>query len=76
MSYTYEMTVWCDRCAMWEQYPVQGVRDLRAQAKKNGWIYRWKEDLCPDCAKEDEDPDGHAGQGRPSRFLPVDLSEE
>lgn len=56
MSFTREVTLWCDapegdgRCIQWTQAnppAIRSVTDSRRDAQQRGWRYRNGKDLCP-----------------------------
>lgn len=59
MSWTREVTIWCDVCGNWEQ--VSGtVQQARRELKKRGWKRWWKRpdkdgDVCPNCTAKQDD---------------------
>lgn len=62
MSYTREVTIWCDKCGNWEQEPGTTATRLRAKLiDKKGWKRAVGQDLCPDC--DDAEPGGKGGEG-------------
>lgn len=53
MSWTKEITIWCDVCSQWEQGSSVKVTALRKELKRQGWA-SYKEDgqikdCCPAC---------------------------
>lgn len=68
MSYSIEVTIWCDAraddggpggCGMWtyggKRGPYKRASDARVAAAREGWARRDGRDLCPDHAKVDAD---------------------
>lgn len=50
MSLTRQVTVWCDRCAQWEQ--ISGTaKQLRKDLQHKGWTREGVKDYCPPCSK-------------------------
>ena len=45
-------SLYCDGCQNVDNHG-ESIRDLRADAKKNGWIYSKGKDLCPKCQEDD-----------------------
>lgn len=65
MSWTREVTIWCDRCSHWEQSTAT-VAEARRELRRKGWravaLDRQGDrkalgDLCPNCLDEP----GHCG---------------
>lgn len=50
MSFTREITLWCDVCGDWTQTSGTVAR-IRKAFKRDGWSRRGKEDLCPRCTR-------------------------
>lgn len=43
----------CDRCHGWPTEPVaEGAKEARAVARREGYVRRDGQDLCPDCQRE------------------------
>lgn len=64
MSYSFEITLWCDGCPHWDQISEHSVRRARSRLKKEkGWSYRGKNDYCPRCTAlgEDAEQQDHHG---------------
>lgn len=56
MSYTREVTIWCDgvmkdkhQCPTWEQESGR-VSDLRKLLHKRRWTHVGRKDFCPRCS--------------------------
>ena len=58
MTISHEVTVWCDKCANWDQSGGT-AREFRRQLHRLGWITvagpNGPEDYCPHCHKESVD---------------------
>lgn len=54
MSYTRQVTVWCDDCGNWD-LADKPLRELRAELKRKGWVHRGRSDFCPSCAKKEKE---------------------
>lgn len=57
MSYTKEITIWCDEvdCLEWATYGSGRVDEARIDARADGWTHRNGKDFCPSCTwKEGE----------------------
>lgn len=52
MSYSKQITIWCDQCGNWVMFSVNSVREARRLASLEGWIRRKDQDLCSLCTKE------------------------
>ena len=48
MSWTKEITIWCDKdgCEEWEQHP-NTVEETRRILSRDGWEYTQEKDYCP-----------------------------
>jgi len=55
MSVTKQITIWCDECSHWEQRSGTVAAKVRAELKKQGWVYHKGKDLCSECAKPGSD---------------------
>lgn len=55
MSWSNEITLWCDgeECNEWTRFTVDRVTFARSRAEGDrGWDTGRSEDLCPDCKDE------------------------
>jgi hypothetical protein len=55
MSASYEITLWCDECVLWETFPTRKVTTARKMARELGWtctrhMGRYT-DMCGPCNK-------------------------
>ena len=50
MSWTRQVTIWCDSCAHWEQLGGSVIANARRTLRAKGWVHRGGRDLCPGCA--------------------------
>lgn len=53
MSYTRQVTIWCDNCGNWEQ-ATASVASLRKELRRKGWKCKADLDLCPSCVKGEQ----------------------
>lgn len=51
MSATYQTTIWCDDCGVWEQASL-GIMHIRKKLKKNGWSHSRSSDYCQNCTNK------------------------
>lgn len=52
MSYSREVTIWCDKCQHWEQASGITAAAFRKELRAKGWVSaRGGQDYCPSCAK-------------------------
>ena len=51
MSYTFQITLWCDKtgCAIWEMFSGRKIRSIRKEASLYGWTTKQGKDYCPKC---------------------------
>ena len=52
MTFSKQVTIWCDSCGDWDQLSTGSVIYARKQLKKTGWKCKSqsdKRDLCPRC---------------------------
>jgi hypothetical protein len=61
MTYTKQVTLWCDFCGEWKQMSTGSVTEARKDAKKAGWTsrksaehFRVRQDVCPKCVQEEK----------------------
>ena len=52
LSITTEYTIWCQRCAHWEQRQSKNRDTFAKSARKMGWCIRGGKTMCPDCIEE------------------------
>lgn len=48
MSWSRQITIWCDFCSEWEQYSSDVVT-ARREARAIGWKHKDGKDICPRC---------------------------
>jgi hypothetical protein len=51
MSYTKDITVWCDYCPEWIQPNTMDdtIAKARKSIKREGWVFLDGKDVCPVC---------------------------
>ena len=57
MTYSTEITLWCDgeECNTWRRFQVKTVTRARTTAEEQGWeTTRGGPDYCPDCSNGGE----------------------
>lgn len=54
MSFTKEVTIWCDSCSNWQQESGLTVADLRRKLRHSGWKNDGARDVCPKCQSKTE----------------------
>lgn len=54
MSFTKETTIWCDKCAHWEQKSKTTTKIARRLLKRQGWKFVDGKDYCPNCDPKSE----------------------
>lgn len=55
MTYSKEVTLWCDgdECEEWVKFGVSAVENAVARSKDDGWTSpSWDEHYCSDCSEE------------------------
>ena len=55
MSFSKQITIWCDTCTNWDQFSHISVKEARKILKERGWKTKKTEngikDYCPECVK-------------------------
>ena len=49
MSWSRQVTIWCDICGEWDQIPTNSVKRARKEVKRKGWKFRKGKDVCSGC---------------------------
>jgi hypothetical protein len=50
MSYTKQITIFCDQCGNWEQVGATSATQARRMLKRRSWLHRSNgQDVCPQC---------------------------
>lgn len=49
MSFTKEITIWCDECIEWNQ--ISAYKGAKREFKNMGWVILRDKCYCPKCAK-------------------------
>jgi hypothetical protein len=51
VSFTRNITLWCDHCYVWERFEDMTAAKARRQAKRIGWMNNGAKDYCSaECA--------------------------
>lgn len=61
MSYSKQVTIFCDRCSWWEQFSSTTVAKMRRELRQRGWRAVALDggklgDVCPNCVQKKEKP--------------------
>lgn len=49
MTWTRQVTLWCDSCGDWHQSSDLNVEETRIEAARLGWSRSGLRDVCPHC---------------------------
>ncbi len=50
MSWSKEITIWCDGCLKWDQIPGSRIKEAEREVIKAGWTKKGKKHYCKDCS--------------------------
>lgn len=51
MSWTKQITIWCENCSEWDQLATTSVKLARKELKGKGWSSKGNKDYCPQCSQ-------------------------